>query len=379
ECRYLRIQLFSLGQDRSVSTIALAELTLKPIEFGASREAFFGAIAREAPRGSYPRSMIGEPTYWTVVGADSSKDELLFSADGMLEIGKQLGSIEPFLELNGRRISWADADITQDRIDNLPIPRVTWNVDGVKLTITPFDHVNREVCVRYRIENTTAQPIEATLHLAIRPFQVNPPAQFLNFPGGTARLGSISLENSSKQSFTSDGAPGPSKHGPAILLVDDRKINVGNATLSEATFQQGDIVETWLATGRLPASGATVDPVGAASGILSYLLKTLPPGGSTETNLVISLTPGLPVPRSATLSPAMQLSPDSTASATFQQWQDESLARWKARSGNIGITLPALAQPLLESMSAQVGYILINRSGPAIQPGTRAYARSWIR
>jgi len=388
ECRYLRVQPFTLGQDRSVSTIQLAELTLKPIEFGASREAFFGAIAREAPRGSYPRSMIGEPTCWTVVGPDSSKDELLFSADGMIEIGKQQASIEPFLELNGRRISWADATITQDLIDNQPIPRVTWNVDGVRLTITPFDHGDKEVCVRYRIENSTDQPVEAALRLAVRPFQVNPPAQFLNFPGGTARLGSITLPPSSSQvmKFDRDDATGRQAESgshvhrsASILRVDDRRINVGNATLSAATFQQGDVAASWLETGRLPASTNVTDPLGAASGLLSYPMKSLPPGGDSETDLTLSLRPGLSLPPGTTESPAFKLSPDSSASAAFQEWQDESLARWKARSANIGIILPASAQPLLESMYAQVGYILINRAGPAIQPGTRSYARSWIR
>jgi hypothetical protein len=32
-----------------------------------------------------------------------------------------------------------------------------------------------------------------------------------------------------------------------------------------------------------------------------------------------------------------------------------------------------------ETLWAQVGWILVNRAGPAIQPGTRSYARSWIR
>jgi len=373
ECRYLRVQLFSLGQDRSVSTIKLAELTLKPIEFGATREAFFGIIAREAPRGSYPRAMLGEPSYWTVVGPDSSADELLFSADGMIEIGKQLGSIEPFLELNGRRVSWADAEITQDRIDNRPIPRVIWNVDGVRLTITTFDHGDSDVCVRYRIENTTTQPVDTAIHLAIRPFQVNPPAQFLNFPGGTAHMESITLAP------MKEGSSNGGQRGPALLLADYRRINVGNATLSAATFQQGDIVATWLETGRLPATTAAKDPTGAASGLLSYRHKTLKPGEHTETDIVLSLTPGLSLPRGVVPSPAFHLSPDSSASEAFQAWQDESSARWKTRIGNLGITLPESAQPLLESLTAQLGYILINRAGPAIQPGTRAYARSWIR
>ncbi len=52
-------------------------------------------------------------------------------------------------------------------------------------------------------------------------------------------------------------------------------------------------------------------------------------------------------------------------------------------SGSTGSTI-ALATPgeparRRRSLQRQLGYILVNRDGPAIQPGSRAYARSWIR
>lgn len=365
ECRFLRLQPFTLGQDRSVSVIALSELTLKPLEFGATREAFFGAIAREAPRGSYPRSMIGEPSYWTVVGPDNSPDEILFNGDGMIETGKQSASIEPFLEVNGRWISWADADIRQEQVDTLPIPRVTWNAAGVRLTITPFDHGTDNVCVRYQLTNTTTEPLDATLHLAIRPFQVNPPAQFLNFNGGTARVPRITTGQHSPTS-------------PRILIAGDRWINIMAADYSGVPFQQGDIVADWFRHGRRPPAAPAADPMEAASGILSYPHSLMPPGVTKEIDLAILRASGgkeenrLPGIGSSTM-------PDSTAPDLFAAFQDSSHARWKTRIGDIGITLPESAQPLLESLKAQIGYILINRAGPAIQPGTRSYARSWIR
>jgi hypothetical protein len=37
------------------------------------------------------------------------------------------------------------------------------------------------------------------------------------------------------------------------------------------------------------------------------------------------------------------------------------------------------ARWIAESLESQLAYILVNRAGPAIQPGTRSYARSWIR
>ena len=41
---------------------------------------------------------------------------------------------------------------------------------------------------RYRLSNPTATDRDATLFVALRPFQVNPPRQFLNTPGGATRM-----------------------------------------------------------------------------------------------------------------------------------------------------------------------------------------------
>jgi hypothetical protein len=34
---------------------------------------------------------------------------------------------------------------------------------------------------------------------------------------------------------------------------------------------------------------------------------------------------------------------------------------------------------MARTLRTALGHILVNRSGPALQPGARAYARSWIR
>ncbi len=78
-----------------------------------SRAAFFEAVAKDAPRGSFPRGIGGEQVYWTVVGADGDAREGLLSEDGMLETGKGSFSIEPFLYVNGSLITWADVQPVQ--------------------------------------------------------------------------------------------------------------------------------------------------------------------------------------------------------------------------------------------------------------------------
>src|SRR5581483_4742523 len=52
---------------------------------------------------------------------------------------------------------------------------------------------------------------------------------------------------------------------------------------------------------------------------------------------------------------------------------------WSERLNRIAIELPPSARQFTDTIRASAAYILINRNGPALQPGTRSYERSWIR
>jgi hypothetical protein len=52
---------------------------------------------------------------------------------------------------------------------------------------------------------------------------------------------------------------------------------------------------------------------------------------------------------------------------------------WNAQLNRTGLRLPDDAAPLVDTWRATQAYILINADGPAIQPGSRTYERSWIR
>ncbi|HET9326937.1 MAG TPA: discoidin domain-containing protein, partial [Candidatus Eisenbacteria bacterium] len=111
---------------------ALFEAKVQPLDWAATYEKFFQAVAADAPRGSYPRAMAGEQSYWTVVGLDRDPDEALMSEDGAIEAGKRGFSIEPFLLLDGKLRTWADVRTTRRLEDDvLPIPTVRWEVDSV--------------------------------------------------------------------------------------------------------------------------------------------------------------------------------------------------------------------------------------------------------
>ncbi|MBU1072122.1 discoidin domain-containing protein, partial [bacterium] len=188
EARHLRLRPHL---DAASPPPALAELRIMPLSWSSSREAFYAAVAAESPRGSFPRAVAGEQSYWTVVGADASPRDLLFNEDGQLETGPYRGSVEPFLRVDGALTTWADVAAEHWLADAcLPIPSVRWRAGDVELTVTvvaPVEPDARGVFARYRLANRGATAHRVDLDLAIRPFQVNPPSQTLNRPGGAAR------------------------------------------------------------------------------------------------------------------------------------------------------------------------------------------------
>ena len=54
-------------------------------------------------------------------------------------------------------------------------------------------------------------------------------------------------------------------------------------------------------------------------------------------------------------------------------------AEWAHDQDAVRIHLPAIAPPIANAIKANLAWILINRDGPGIQPGSRSYERSWIR
>ncbi|HMF09155.1 MAG TPA: discoidin domain-containing protein, partial [Thermoanaerobaculia bacterium] len=76
DARYVRLDL----APTSASTgFAIREIVVQPLSYSESPNAFFEAIARESPRGAYPRSFSGEQSYWTVLGVDGDTDNALLS------------------------------------------------------------------------------------------------------------------------------------------------------------------------------------------------------------------------------------------------------------------------------------------------------------
>jgi hypothetical protein len=349
ETRYVRLRL----QDGPAKTYGLEEIEVKDLAWGASPNAFFAALARSAPRGFYPRAYAGEQSYWTVLGIDGGSAQGLLSEDGVLEFGPQSPSVEPFLLTDNGLVTWANVEIDHSLLDGyLPIPSVTWRDRELAMRVTAFGSGARarsQLISRYTLENHSDHKRAVTLALAIRPFQVNPPTQFLNRPGGVAPIHDLSWDGTT---LSINGEP-----RLYALQAPDQVVMAG--------FDSGNIPEL-LARPSSASIKAIQDETGFASAVLRYRLE-LPPRGSRTIGII------------APLSGAPRLPATGDATAWLDRQQAETAEGWREKLNRVTLSVPAAGQPVRDTLRTALAHILISRAGPALQPGTRAYARSWVR
>lgn len=350
--RQLRITCFDgAGPKRCV----LRKLRFFPPEFADSDNRLLAQAASDAPRGWYPRYFRNEATYWTVIGAPGDEKEALINEEGAIEIDKLALSLEPFVSIRGRLLTWNDSTNTQSLLDNaLPIPTVRRSMPGLDLAITAFatGKAGESVLnIRYTLSNNGTMTTDGTLYLAVRPMQVNPPYQNLNITGGAAKTHAISIADDRIQ-------------------IDDRAILPlpMPATFGASTFEGGEIVEH-LSRGVLPAGSSINDPRGLASAGLGYPFELDPDGSMTIAVQVPFHRSGHVATTSATGGPSDTLAPQLA----------EARQAWHGILDRVSIRLPEGNERITESIRANLAYILINRDGPGIQPGSRSYERTWIR
>jgi len=351
EARFVRLALHA-GPGRGYG---LQEIEIMDPAFGESPNAFFSALARESPRGYYPRGFSGEQQYWTIVGVDGGSETALLSEDGALETASGGFSIEPFVVEDSRVVTWADVDIQQFLLDRyLPMPGVTWQAARWDLRISAFASGPRaasNVVASYELQNRTASTLSLQLVLAVRPIQVNPPTQFLNNAGGVSAIRDIAYARS-----------GLTINGAQRVFALARPDRVG------AFDSDAGPVPQLIASRRWQRVESVHDASGYASGALGYDL-VLPPHGRATIGIVAPLS-----------GPA---APPDLKHQRPQQWiareRNAVAADWRAKLNRVTLRVPRGAQPLADTLRTAHAHMLVTRDGPILRPGTRAYARSWIR
>jgi hypothetical protein len=368
-----------MGPDKG--EVCFDNLALVPRQPGAvpvpppTPNAEFEQRAKAVRRGLYPRGFSGEQSYWTIVGVDGgSRDSALISEDGAVEITRGGFSIEPFLLDRGKLVTWADVTTAQSLRDRyLPMPSVTWRKDGLTLATTAFAQGApgaSELVLSYRVGNDSDAPRDVTLLLAARPFQVNPPTQFLNAPGGIATIRDLRWDGAA---LTINGAR-------KVVPLQKPADVIGSANLPAMLMERveggaslGSLSLAGIARKRAPTGGAQAlgdvalhDESGFAQGAFVYPVH-VPAHGHVDLGLVV------PVRQDDVVAmPA-------DASAWLSTHADAVAGDWREKLDRVDVRVPAEAQAIVDTMKSGVAQILISRDGPALQPGTRSYSRTWVR
>ena len=341
----------------------ISEIEFLPLEVSQDRNAFAQEIARRAPRGTFPRAMRGEGTFWTIVGVPNDDHEALLSEDGAVEVDKQAFSIEPFLSTNDHLLTWADVKNTAQSLADrfAPVPTVTRSYDGLQLAVTAAadGKAGRSmVTVLYTLTNTGDKPAKGALILAARPFQVNPPYQWLNAPGGVAHIDNLA--------FTPTGQR---------MDVDNRTVAFSDVPdrFGTASFDEGDIVVLWSGDSGT-SYGDFPDPQHAASAAVKFQYQL----ASGESR---SWAACVPFSLDKTVQHEL-LEPFLVASdpvANVRQRQAAVVEQWRKTTDTFELLVPPEAADVVNTIRSTLAYILINQDGKAIHPGSRSYERSWIR
>jgi len=326
----------------------------------------YQTAASGAQRALFPASLHMQQTYWTAVGVHGGLQKSIFDEFGNIEAFKGAPLVQPiWRNADGSAAGAADQPVQHALRDGWkPMPSVTWQPQpGLELKSEAFavELGGQPVTlVRHRLHNVGTTPIAGTLSLVTRPMQMNPPWQ----NGGLSPIRSVAIDGTTVRvngrsllhSLTPVDASGVAPFGP-----DGR---------TEIT--------TAVAQGELPNAQQADDPDGLAAAALAYRIELAP--GATQ-----SIVVAFPLGTAAANGDGALPEPPAIAFGTKTQDPDaifDALATrvsndWQARLGQVGLRLPDPS--LVDMLRAQAAYMLINQTGPAMQPGPRNYNRSFIR
>ena len=346
EARFIRLSL----DKAATANYALEEISVEPLAFAATPNDFIRAVAMRAPRGHFPPGFSGEQAYWTIVGLDGGSESGLLGEDGAIESAKGGFSVEPFIISEGNLLTWADIQATQSLADGyLPIPSVTWEHPIARLKVTAFaqgDKASSQLVARYQLHNPSRAPLDYVLVLAVRPLQVNPPTQFLNTTGGMSPIRALGF----------DGPVASIDGKPRVFALQ------APTQVFATTFDAG-MVEEHLKDAPFPAAQLVKDETGLASGAMLFRIH-LDAGESRDIALWLPLSG-----ETRALPPGFDA---ATAQAVIEK-------EWREKLGQVELKVPAQGQVLVDTLRTALAHMLISRTGPRLQPGTRSYARAWIR
>jgi hypothetical protein len=130
-----------------------------------------------------------------------------------------------------------------------------------------------------------------------------------------------------------------------------------------ATYLDKSDIITYVAVDSLPEAKRVKDKEGLASSGLRYSFQ-LKPKEKKEYYFI------LPLYESKNIS-------DNFTKKKFNKHYTHTYKHWQDKLSRFEIDIPQ--KEVIDTLKTNVAYILINKDGPALQPGPRNYNRSWVR
>lgn len=329
----------------------------------------YEVAAARGPRELFPLNVRNQQVYWTSVGIAGSPQKSIFDEFGNLEAWKGAPLVQPLWRDSRGELHAAHGGEPKHALRDawLPMPSAVWQPQptlSVHSEALAIEQSGQPVTLlRHRLQNTGKERAEGELFLLLRPTQIAPPWQY----AGHAPIREVALEGS------------PSDTAVRIngrLLFHSLTEVKSRGAASFGPTGDGELTRA-LVSGALPTAAQAQDYDGLAAAYLGYAVALEPgetrdvvlafPLGTQKVDILARTFPEAPAIDLAALGGADKF--DALAAQVAKSWQE--------RTGQVGVELPD--RDLADMLRAQLAYILINQTGPAIQPGPRNYNRSFIR
>nr|WP_239667906.1 discoidin domain-containing protein [Stenotrophomonas maltophilia] len=358
------VRAFRLSVDGSAPKVARLRLLGPKAVMTPMKQ--YQIVASGAQRALFPASLQMQQTYWTAVGVHAGRQKSIFDEYGNLEAFKGAPLVQPiWRSADGSTAGAAGQNVQHALRDGWkPMPSATWSPQpGLELRSEVFaiERNGQPVTfLRHCLHNTGGTRIDGTLSLVVRPMQMNPPWQ----NGGLSPIRDVAIDG---QAVRINGR---------TLLQSLTPVTASGA----APFGRDGATEITadIAAGQLPSAQQARDDQGLASAALNYRVSLAP---GTSDAIVVAFPLGTATADSKGAlpeAPALDLATlPRDANTAFDSLATQASADWQARLGQVGLRLPDPS--LVDMLRAQAAYMLINQTGPAMQPGPRNYNRSFIR
>ena len=370
----LRLTVRPMGQGAPT----LRKLRLLPPDRKKTPSQRYEVAAAGAQRALFPLNVRNQQVYWTSVGIAAARQKSVLDEFGNLEAWKGAPMLQPLWRTSEGRLLAAHGGSPKHALREgwLPMPSVEWSPEpelGMRSEAFALEQGGQPVTLlRHRLQNTGKRRIEGELLLLLRPSQINPLWQY----GGASPIHDVALEGPASDTLV--------RVNGRTFLRSLRPVQARGAA-SFGAHGAGELTQL-LASGEWPTSVKAHDSDGLAAAYLRYAVA-LEPGERSDvvlafplgTKKVDMLAGKYPEPPALDIAALVRAQPGAKpdASARFDGLAEQVARQWRERTWRTGIELPD--HDLVDMLRAQIAYMLINQTGPAIQPGPRNYNRSFIR